>query len=98
MTQFAFADESFDLINARFIVGFQDKASWPVLLAECRRVLTPGGILLLSECERGISNSAALQRLEGWLTRALCEQGRTFSVDGVLFSVIITLWFTRHRS
>jgi SAM-dependent methyltransferase len=88
---FAFADASFDLINARFMVGFQDTTSWPVLLAECRRVLAPGGILLLSEGERGISNSPALQRLEGWLTRALSEQGRTFSVDGVLFSVIMAL-------
>ena len=78
----AFADASLELINARFIVGFQEKASWPVLLSECWRVLAPGGILLLSEAERGISTSPALQRLEGWLTRALSEQGRTFSVDG----------------
>jgi ubiquinone/menaquinone biosynthesis C-methylase UbiE len=84
----AFADASFDLINARFIVGFQDTTSWPVLLAECWRVLTPGGILLLSEGERGISTSPALQRLEGWLTRALYEQGRTFSVDGQTIGII----------
>jgi SAM-dependent methyltransferase len=84
----AFADASFDLINARFIVGFQDTASWPVLFAECRRVLAPGGILLLSEGERGISTSPALQRLEGWLTRALYEQGRTFSVDGLTIGIV----------
>jgi len=84
----AFADESFDLINARFIVGFQDKVSWPALLSECRRVLAPGGILLLSEGERGISDSLALQRLEGWLTRALYEQGRTFSVDGQTIGIV----------
>jgi len=83
-----FAVASFELINVRFIVGFQDRASWPVLLAECRRVLAPGGILLLSEGERGISNSPALQRLEGWLTRALCEQGRTFSVDGQTIGIV----------
>ncbi len=79
---FAFSEASFDLINARFIVGFQNKASWPVLLAECRRVLVPGGILLLSEAERSVSTSPALQCLECWLTRALFAQGRTFSVDG----------------
>src|SRR5450759_3293858 len=83
-----FPDAAFDLINARFMVGFQDTTSWPVLLAECRRVLTPGGILLLSEGERGISNSPALQRLEGWLTRALYEQGRTFSVDGQTIGIV----------
>ncbi len=85
---FAFADASFELINARFTVGFQDKASWPVLLTECRRVLAPGGILLLSEAERGISTSPALQRMEGWLARALCEQGRTFSVDGQTIGIV----------
>ncbi len=84
----AFADASFELINARFIVGFQDRASWPLLLAECRRVLTPGGILLLSEAERSISTSPALQRLEGWLTRALFEQERTFSVDGQTIGIV----------
>jgi len=83
-----FPDAAFDLINARFIVGLQDRASWPVLLAECGRVLAPGGILLLSEGERSISTSPALQRLEGWLTRALCEQGRTFSVDGQTIGIV----------
>src|SRR5450755_2309576 len=83
-----FPDASFELINARFIVGFQDKASWPVLLAECQRVLAPGGILLLSEGERGISTSPALQRLEGWLARALYEQGRSFSVDGQTVGIV----------
>jgi SAM-dependent methyltransferase len=84
----AFPDAAFELINARFIVGLQERASWPVLLAECRRVLAPGGILLLSEGERGISTSPALQRLEGWLTRALWEQGRTFSVDGQTIGIV----------
>ncbi len=84
----AFADASFDLINARFLVGFQNKSSWPVLLAECWRVLVPGGILLLNEGERGASNSPALQRLEGWLTCALSEQGRTFSVDGQSIGIV----------
>jgi SAM-dependent methyltransferase len=84
----AFADASFDLINARFIVGFQDRATWPVLLSECRRVLTPGGLLLLSEAERSISTSPALQRVEGWLTRALYEQKRSFSVDGQTIGIV----------
>ncbi|HYU72426.1 MAG TPA: class I SAM-dependent methyltransferase, partial [Ktedonobacteraceae bacterium] len=79
---------SFELINARFIVGFQDRASWPMLLSECRRVLAPGGILLLNEAEKSISTSPALQRLEGWLTHALYKQGRTFSVDGQTIGIV----------
>ncbi len=85
---FAFADASFEFIHARFLVGFQDKASWPLLLAECRRVLSPGGVLLLCEAEQAISSSPALQRLQGWLTQALYKQGRTFSVDGQTIGIV----------
>jgi SAM-dependent methyltransferase len=85
---FAFHDASFDLIHGRFLVGFQNKASWPALLSECRRVLAPGGVLLLCEAERSISTSPALQQLEGWLTRALWGQGRTFSVDGQTIGIV----------
>ena len=83
-----FSDGTFDLVNARFIVGFQDISSWPALLRECHRILCPGGVLLLSEAERSISTSPSLQRLEGWLTRALFEQGRTFSTDGQTIGIV----------
>src|SRR5258708_4848121 len=52
-----FHDASFELINGRFLAGFQNPTSWSALLSECWRVLVPGGIMLLSECEMGISNS-----------------------------------------
>jgi ubiquinone/menaquinone biosynthesis C-methylase UbiE len=76
-----FADHSFDLVNARFLVGFMNTSSWLPLLRECLRILKAEGILLLTECEFGISNSPALQRLSGSLYQALYKQGRTFSVD-----------------
>src|SRR5579884_2807647 len=34
-----FPDASFDLINGRLLFGFMDRETWPVLLAECLRVL-----------------------------------------------------------
>ncbi len=77
-----FADACFDLVNGRFLVGFLDKGSWPGLVAECLRILKPGGILRLSECELGISSSPNLQCLGRLLAQALYAQGRTFSVDG----------------
>ena len=77
-----FHDASFDLINARLLVGFMDRASWPRLLVECKRLLRPGGIVRLTEFETVISSSAALQRLQGCLYQVLSQQGRTFSVDG----------------
>jgi SAM-dependent methyltransferase len=83
-----FHEASFDLINGRFLAGFQNPTSWSALLSECWRVLAPGGIMLLSECEMGISNSLALQRLGNALTRALFLQGRTFSVDGQTIGIV----------
>lgn len=77
-----FQDASFDLVNARTICAFMDIASWPVLLAECKRVLRPGGILRLTEVEPGGSNSQAGQRLNWLLSQSFRRQGRTFSVDG----------------
>src|SRR5690348_2053759 len=51
---FAFPDQSFDLINARLIIGFMQTTFWPYFLKECQRILRPGGILRLTECEGGI--------------------------------------------
>jgi hypothetical protein len=47
--------------------------------------------MLLSECEMGISNSLALQRLNNAFTRALFSQGRTFSVDGQTIGIVHVL-------
>jgi ubiquinone/menaquinone biosynthesis C-methylase UbiE len=84
----AFPDDSFDLINARFIFGFMDKKSWPTLLKECYRILRPRGIVRLTENETGVSNSLALQRLWGYLCKVLAMQGRTFSVDGSTSGIV----------
>jgi ubiquinone/menaquinone biosynthesis C-methylase UbiE len=40
MEALAFPNASFDLINGRFMASFMLPASWPRLLAECRRLLT----------------------------------------------------------
>src|SRR5262249_14111532 len=56
--------------------------SWPGLLQECRRILRPGGILRLTECEVSLSSSPSVQRMMGLLSQALWKQGRTFSADG----------------
>lgn len=78
----AFEDQSFDLVNGRFLASFLDQNCWPHLMAECKRVLTVGGILRLTECEISISSSLALQRLHAALYQALYRQRRTFSRDG----------------
>jgi ubiquinone/menaquinone biosynthesis C-methylase UbiE len=77
-----FPDDSFDLINGRLLCSFLDQEAWPRLLTECRRVLRPGGVILMSEVETAISNSLALHQLQQCLFRVLANQKRTFSVDG----------------
>ena len=77
-----FPDESFDIVNARFIVGFMDQASWPQLLVECKRILRPGGLIRLTECEVGMFSSPALQKVVDYLYQALAAQGRSFSTNG----------------
>jgi ubiquinone/menaquinone biosynthesis C-methylase UbiE len=78
----AFPNESFDLIHARFIAGFMPVEVWPRLLAECRRLLRPGGLLLLVEGEMALTTSPAVEQLSASFTRALRAVGQSFSPDG----------------
>lgn len=78
----AFPDESFDLIHARFIAGFMPTEAWPRLLAECRRLLRPGGIVLLVEGEMALTTSPAVEQLSAYFTQALRAVGQSFSPDG----------------
>ncbi|MGB8346959.1 MAG: class I SAM-dependent methyltransferase [Ktedonobacteraceae bacterium] len=87
----AFTDASFDLIHARFICGFLPTAAWSKLLAECRRVLRPGGILLLVEGEMALTTSLAVEQLSGRFTRALCAVGQSFSPDGTQLGITAVL-------
>src|SRR6266581_288710 len=41
-------DGTFDLVNARFVVGFTHLESWPILVREGLRLLRPGGIVRLT--------------------------------------------------
>lgn len=79
-----FPDACFDLVNARLVSGFLLPAQWPLLLAECQRLLRPGGIVRLTEGEWGIVTAAApaTERLFGLGLDALHRAGRSFSADG----------------
>src|SRR5258708_30881057 len=58
-----FDDHSFDFIQARLLTSILSPAEWSGLLAECRRILRPGGILRLVEAECPQTNSVAVQHL-----------------------------------
>src|SRR6266567_4044187 len=90
---FTFHDHSFDLVNSRLLTGFMDTDAWPQLLAECKRILRPGGIIRLAEVENAISNSRARQDIWAYFYQALANQKRTYSVDG--HSVGITYMLVR---
>lgn len=82
-----FPDQSFDLVNGRFLFAFMPPAAWPSLLQESMRILRPGGIIRLIEGEYGLSNSLACEQLRALCTRALWVAGQSFSPDGQHFGI-----------
>ncbi len=85
---FDFPDNSFDLVNARFLVAFMPRTAWPKLLEECVRITRPGGIIRLTEFdEPATTNGAAFAH---WMTltfRAIQLAGLCISPDGHNFGV-----------
>lgn len=77
-----FPDGSFDLINARLIVGFMLPSGWPDLMRECLRLLRPGGVLRLTEGEWAWVTSPAFERLQLMFCQALYKSGQSFSPTG----------------
>jgi ubiquinone/menaquinone biosynthesis C-methylase UbiE len=82
MEPLPFPDHSFALINGRLLFGFMLPEAWPRLLAECRRLLTPGGVIRLTESEGPLTNSPAFEQISALGTQALKRAGQSFSPDG----------------
>jgi ubiquinone/menaquinone biosynthesis C-methylase UbiE len=75
-----FPDDSFDFVNARSMVGFLNRESWPAVVKEMLRVTRPGGTIRLAEFDgSGLTNSAALERWNKLLTLAFYQAGRSFT-------------------
>jgi ubiquinone/menaquinone biosynthesis C-methylase UbiE len=81
-----FADQRFDLVNARFLVGFLKESWWPRLIREMMRVTKPGGIIRLTECNGLdiVTNSLALERYREILAQTLRRNGRLAVVTPLL--------------
>jgi ubiquinone/menaquinone biosynthesis C-methylase UbiE len=83
-----FPDESFDLVNARFI-NFLPTATWPKLMQEFKRITRPGGVIRLTESEWWyFTNSPALESLNAMIIRALKLQGASFTESGRFTGVL----------
>lgn len=86
-----FPDNSFDLVNARLLVAVVPRDRWPDLIAECYRVLRPGGILRLTETEFDITTSAALETYVALIARMTHRFGMSFSPTGHQISITAKL-------
>jgi ubiquinone/menaquinone biosynthesis C-methylase UbiE len=75
----AFADHSFDFVNARFTNAFLPNAAiWTALVRELVRVARPGGVIRLTEGDDlGQTTSAAFQKLMALAVEAGAKEGRT---------------------
>jgi ubiquinone/menaquinone biosynthesis C-methylase UbiE len=74
-----FPDGAFDLIHMRMSIGFIKRDAWPALLAECLRVLRPGGLIVLTEVEDSATNDALFDRYGKFMYRAFHVAGHTFA-------------------
>ena len=77
-----FDENSFDFIRAGLLAPALSIREWSSLLAECKRILRPGGILWLVETEWPLTNSAAIQRLGRIVIEALRRIDPGYASDG----------------
>lgn len=89
----AFADSTFDLINARLISTFMQRDQWARLFAECLRVLRPGGIMRLTEVNLGLSNKPAFEKTFQTSLQVLHHVGMSFSPSGLHHTTVQMLPF-----
>lgn len=82
-----FPDDSFDLINGRFMISFLHSTTWPKLIHECRRINKSGGAIRLTEVENGGTSSPAFEKLFSKFAHALQLAGRSFSPEGHNFGI-----------
>lgn len=87
----SFSDHEFDVIHARLLSSILLLEQWPPFLQECVRLLRPGGVLCLTECERGSSSSPAMEKLTALATFALRLSGRGPSPDGATMGFTMKL-------
>ena len=82
-----FPDDSFDLVNGRFVL-FIPTSFIPAFLKECMRITRPGGTIRLTESEwTAPSTSPAMEQMLGLIGRALKRVGQSFSPSGNLVGI-----------
>lgn len=79
-----FSDNTFDLVNARYLIGVLRREHWDPFLDEVARILKPGGLLRLTEPTEpvGLTSSKAYQELCRLVSQTFWRVGYGFGVDG----------------
>ncbi len=88
---FPFADNTFDLVNARYLVGVLTPGEWPAMLREALRVCRPGGVIRFTETEMPITNSLGTEKMTQILLNAFTVTGRNFSPTARNFGITTML-------
>jgi SAM-dependent methyltransferase len=80
-----FLDGSFDLLNARLLLGVIHRDRWPYFLQECQRVLRSGGRLRLTEGSDPTwqTNKAACEKMNLWVQEVCFKAGYGFATSTV---------------
>jgi ubiquinone/menaquinone biosynthesis C-methylase UbiE len=86
-----FPDASFDLVNARFLFSVVKRDAWPSFIAECTRLLRPGGTLRLTEMSDIVTTSSAQMQMSNLFHQFLWRHGYDFSTDSGRSMGITTL-------
>ncbi|WP_052891003.1 class I SAM-dependent methyltransferase [Thermogemmatispora carboxidivorans] len=89
---FPLAESSFDFLHMRACARFIAADAWPMLLAECQRVLRPHGWLALVEIELCESSSSAFLELRQLFNRCWYRLGHALDESGLSFGVASRLY------
>ena len=84
---FPFIDNSFDLVNARYLVAVLTPSTWPPMLQETFRISKPGGITRLTENEMPVTNSPAFEQITQMALNAFSMTGRNFGPTARNFGI-----------
>lgn len=77
-----FEDNTFDLVNARFILSIMpaDKEHWLAFVRECYRICKPGGMIQLTESDQSsIVDAPALHSISEMEMRLVHKLGKSFA-------------------
>jgi ubiquinone/menaquinone biosynthesis C-methylase UbiE len=77
-----FSDNSFDLVNARFIAAVLHRDKWLDVVRECYRITKPGGLIRFTEADVVLTSSLAFSELMQRSYQMMKAVGYGFSPDG----------------